>query len=276
MTDLTHNPRLRPIASRHNTLVKELRWCFSHAELSPNSEFAVEGIRTIEEAIRSGLRLRAVFFNETGAAMAERLCAQLGSEVEALLLPDDVFRSAVNTEMPQGVAALVTAKPSTIDALFTAPQPLLVVAGGIQDPGNLGTIIRSAEAFGASGVVVADKTVSPWNAKVIRAAAGSLFRLPVVKSNLSGLLTLMKERGIRSLAAAATKGTPLPLVDFRQASAIFIGNEGSGLPREMVSRMDETISIPQSSKVESLNAGVAAAIILYEAARQRLHLEVSR
>lgn len=261
--------RLRRVSSRQNPLVKDLRWCFTHGELTPQREFAIEGVRAIEEAIRSGLRFRAVFFSEPAIQVAERLLGQLSSHVEVVLLPDETFRSAVDTATPQGVAALVQAKSYKVEELFSSSPPLLVVAAGIQDPGNLGTMIRSAEAFGASGVLLVENTVSQWNSKVIRAAAGSLLRLPVVATRSFEVLDLLRKHRVRALAASSHKGSPIPDIDLRNSAAIFIGNEGAGLAKDLLSKMDETIFIPQSAKVDSLNAGVAASIILYEAARQR-------
>ena len=149
------NPRLRRIEGRHNALVKELRRAFTRGELTDDGYCAIEGLRILEEAIRSGLRFRAVFFNESAAPRAERLLSQLGSQVETLLLPDKLFASIVPSESPQGVAALARWKEFSLEDVLAKSQagPVLVVAG-VQDPGNLGTILRSAEAFGACGVVL--------------------------------------------------------------------------------------------------------------------------
>src|SRR5215472_11916883 len=150
LMDVQHeiDSRLRRVSSRQNAMVKDLRRSFSQAEATDQGAVAIEGLRIIEEAIRSGLRFEAVFFSESGSAHAARLLPQVSSHTEALLLPDDVFSSAVSTETPQGVAALVKLKPAKLEDLLdqVSPDFLVVAAGGIQDPGNLGTIIRSAEA----------------------------------------------------------------------------------------------------------------------------------
>src|SRR5271170_4040115 len=133
--------RLRRIEGRHNALVKELRQAFAHAELTDEGDYAVEGLRIVEEAIRSGLRFKAVFFKESAQNLAERLLPQIGANVDTLLLPDKLFDAAVPSETPQGVAALVRVKNFSLDDLIERLQvgPILVVAG-LQDPGNLGTI----------------------------------------------------------------------------------------------------------------------------------------
>lgn len=268
--------RLRRIEGRHNPLVKELRQAFSRAELTESGDCAVEGLRIVEEAIRSGLRFSAVFFRESVQALAERLLPQIGSQVETLLLPDKLFDSLVPSESPQGVAALLRLKEFSLDDLIERLQlgPIVVLAG-LQDPGNLGTILRSSEAFGSAGVILGEGTVSPFNSKVVRGSAGSVFRLPIVHGRgkdpvkLEDASRKLRAKGVRLLATASHKGTSLDQVNLKGPTAIFFGNEGSGLSRDVLSRMDEFICIPHAQQVESLNAGVAASIVLYEAARQK-------
>ena len=277
--------RLRRVEGRHNPLVRQLRLAFSRAEPTESGDCAIEGLRILEEAIRSGLRLSTVFFRESAQDRAERLLPQIGAQVETLLLPDKLFDSLVPSESPQGVAALVRLKQFSLDDIVERLHvgPIVVLAG-LQDPGNLGTILRSAEAFGSAGVILGEGTVSPFNSKVIRASAGSVFRLPIVHRQAhgqahgqakSGTVKLeevsqkLRTQGVRQFATSSHKGTPLDQTDLKGAAAIFFGNEGAGLPREVMAKMDESIAIPHAAQVESLNAGVAASIVLYEAARQR-------
>ncbi len=263
--------RLRRVSSRQNALVKDLRKALSQGE--PTGFLAIEGVRIIEEAIRSGLRFQAVFFSDAGSAHATRLLPQIGSQVEVLLLPDEVFVSAVSTESPQGVAALVKMRPHKFeDLLDSASDSLLVGVAGIQDPGNLGTIIRSAEAFGARAILLGEKTVSHFNPKAVRGSAGSLFREPLLRVKLGESITTLKQQGVRVLATSSHKGKPLHEADFTGAAMIVVGNEGAGVPQEILSMADELVTIPHSPRVESLNAGIAASILLYEAARQRQKL----
>jgi TrmH family RNA methyltransferase len=269
--------RLRRIEGRHNPLVKQLRQAFSRSELTDAGDCAIEGLRILEEAIRSGLRFSSVFFRESAQDRANRLLPQIGAQVETLLLPDKLFDSLVPSESPQGVAALVRLKEFSLDDVAERLQvgPLVVVAG-LQDPGNLGTILRSSEAFGSAGVVLGEGTVSVFNSKVVRASAGSVFRLPIVHgqgksgtAKLEEVSEKLRSQGVRLIATSSHKGTPLDQADLASPAAIFFGNEGSGLPRDLMAKMDEVIAIPHTPQVESLNAGVAASIVLYEAARQR-------
>lgn len=266
--------RLRRIEGRHNSLVKEVRQAFAHAERTPEGDCAIEGLRIVEEAIRSGLRFRTILFRESAQNLAERLMPQIGSHVETLLLPDRVFDGAVQTETPQGVAALVKLPEFAIGDVMERLQvgPIVVVVG-LQDPGNLGTLLRSAEAFGSAGVVLGEGTVSPINSKVIRASAGSIFRLPIVVEKKSGALdefiAILRKENVRMIATSSHKGTPIDQANLTGPCAVFIGSEGSGLPRNVMAQVDELVAIPHTPQVESLNAGVAGSIVLYEAARQR-------
>ena len=266
----SHQGRLRRIEGRHNALVKELRKAFARGEPTSDGYCAIEGARILEEAIRSGLRFRAVFFSQSAENKAERLLPQIGAHVETLLLPDKLFATAVPSESPQGVAALVRWKEFSLDDVLAKAQsgPLLAIAG-VQDPGNLGTILRSAEAFDAAAVVLGEGTVSPFNPKVVRASAGSVFRLPIARTNLNDAVARFREQGLRLIGTSSHKGSPVDQAKLDGSLVIFIGGEGAGLPRELVSQMDELVVIPHSSRVESLNAGVAASIVLYEAARKR-------
>jgi RNA methyltransferase, TrmH family len=291
MSQAFSNPpheRLRPIASRQNALVKDLRKAFSQATPADDGSVAIEGVKLVEEAIRSGLRLRAVFFSESARERANRLLPQLSHATETILLPDDIFHSAVATETPQGVAALVYPLTSTLEDLFRPASPLatqlnappfnapslnatpfILGCAGLQDPGNFGTILRSAEAFGASGVLSTDGTVSSANPKVARASAGSVFRLPVIKLSTAQAIAALEENAIRLVVTSSHKGRPVHEIDLTLRTAVFIGSEGQGVPRALLDAADEAILIPHSSKVESLNAAIAASILLYEAQRQR-------
>lgn len=264
----SQSARLRTVSSAQNALLKDLRKAFARSE-PVEGYFAIEGFKLIEEAIRSGLKVRAVVFSESGAARAERLLPQLSAHTETVMVADKIFAGLVETESPQGVAALVSVKEHALELLLSATDPLLIVAVALQDPGNLGTVIRCAEAFGATGVVLAEKTVSRFNAKVVRASTGSIFRVPCVAVATDQLIPALREQKVRMLATSARKGDSIDQAVFVGAVAIFIGNEGAGLPREVMAQMDGLVTIPQSENVESLNAGVAASILLYEAARQR-------
>jgi TrmH family RNA methyltransferase len=259
--------RLRPVTGRHNQRLKELRQAFRRAELT-QGECALEGVKLIEEALRSGQHLESLFFSESARPLAEKLLPQIKARTETLVVPNALFKSIVPSDAPQGIAALLKLPTFFAEQLLDrSSNGPFVVASGLQDPGNLGTILRSAEAFGAAGIFLTEGTVSPYNAKVLRGSAGSIFRLPFVQISSAELIPLLRARGVRLLATSSHQGTPLPKILWTLPLAVFIGNEGAGLSRELTRQMDETLAIPQSSQVESLNAGVAASIVLYEAAK---------
>jgi TrmH family RNA methyltransferase len=269
MTDFVAD-RLRRISSRQNGLVRELRRAFAQGEATEDGYCAIESFRIIEEAIRSGLKFKAVFFSTSAEARSQRLLPQLAKHVETLVLADDVFAAAVATQSPQGVAALVKLRETSLEQMLAAAEPLIVVVSGVQDPGNLGAMLRSAEAFEATGAILTAGTVAPFNPKVVRASAGSLFRLPLAQSpDLIALLAELRSRGVRLVATSSHKGTPLSASDLAGPLALLVGNEGAGLPRDVLREMDDTVVIPHSPRVESLNAAVAASIMLYEIARRR-------
>jgi RNA methyltransferase, TrmH family len=258
------------VTSRANPRVKQLRAAFAgHARLS-GGLIAIEGEHLLLEAIRAGLVLKTIFVSERCAPPAG-----LPRGVELIELTHEIFASAVDTQHPQGIAALLVSPTWDIDSAFPAKgpstkTPLLLIAAALQDPGNLGTLIRSAEAFGATGVLTTPGTVSPWNQKALRASAGSVFRVPVLAVTPSEIAAL-KSRGLHLFAAVA--GDPhtrsVASANLIQPCALIIGNEGGGLSADLLALAHARITIPTPGPVESLNAAIAGSLLLYEASRQR-------
>jgi RNA methyltransferase, TrmH family len=265
------------VQSRQNARVRELRAAFARSGRDPAEGIALEGEHLLAEALRSGLRLRTVFVrhdpqrHEARLRLLDRL--HIPPSVPIVELTPPVFDSAADTESPQGIAALADPPGFALDDLFSRTAPLVVIAAGLQDPGNFGTLIRSVEAFAAAGVLALPGTVSVWNAKVLRASAGSAFRVPVVAEKAALAFAAFSERRIPVYAAvpgsSASEALPCSQVDWTRPAALLIGNEGSGLSQELLDRADHLVSIPTPGPVESLNAAVAASVLLYEAARQR-------
>ncbi len=228
---------------------------------------AIEGDHLMEEALRGGMVLKTVFVSER-----REVPKIVPRGVEVLRLAEDVFGSVVETQSPQGVAALLVPPVFVVDDVVgEASDSLILIAVGLQDPGNLGTLVRSAEAFGATGVLTTPGTVSGWNQKALRASVGSVFRVPVVGVTTSEIEEL-KGRGVRLIAAVGSHDagvTAAQEMDFTGACALMIGNEGSGLSAEWTEMCDARVTIPCPGDVESLNAAVAGSLLLYEASRQR-------
>ena len=255
------------VSSRQNPRVKQLRGAFAgHPRLS-NGLIALEGEHLVEEALRSGMVLKTIFLSEKRAAPSF-----LPHSLEVLRLDDELFTNLGETRSPQGIAALMVPPVHTLNEVLWG-VPLVLVACGLQDPGNLGTLVRSAEAFGASGVLTTPGTVSAWNGKALRASVGSIFRTPVVSCTMADLASL-RTQGVRFLAAVGEGiGTDqiaeISSIDLTRSTALLIGNEGAGLSADMLALADARVTIPCVGTVESLNAAVAGSILLYEAHRQR-------
>jgi TrmH family RNA methyltransferase len=261
---------IRIIQSKQNPRLKELRQALAHPGRGERSLAGIEGPNLLEEALRSGLRVDCVFAAQGAEGLLEGL--PLAPETEILLLPKELLDSALTTEAPQTIAALVeTPEWNWADVLGGEGKtaPLVVVLAGVQDPGNLGTILRSAEAFGANGVLSLPGTVSAWNPKAVRASAGSVFRLPLISVRAEEGFARLREAGVTIWTTAVEGAKPAPDVDLAGAVALLIGNEGNGVPDEVARLADGAVTIPCPGAVESLNAAVAASVLLYEASRQR-------
>jgi TrmH family RNA methyltransferase len=266
MPDYVGSPSAEIIRSRQNARLKDLRQRFLHPAIGEDGLIAIEGDHLLQEAERSRLQVHTVFLREDRAAERDRA---FHSRVKFLTVAADAFDHACATDSPQGIAALVKAPEWELESLLTANEPRLVIVAGLQDPGNVGTIIRSAEAFAASGVLLTPGTVSPWNQKALRASAGSSFRVPVVSLADVSRLRRLAESRIPMYACIADSGDSIYEADLRGPIAFVIGNEGAGISEEILSFCGGSLHVPCPGKVESLNAAIAASIVLYEASRQR-------
>jgi TrmH family RNA methyltransferase len=258
------------VTSRGNARVKQLRAAFAGQARLASGLIAIEGEHLLEEALKSGQALKTVFVSER-----REVPDFVPRVVEVVRLANDVFQSCVETQTPQGIAALLVPPVSTVEEMLSpglTGAPLILIAVGLQDPGNLGTLVRSAEAFGATGVLTTLGTVSSWNQKALRASAGSVFRVPIAVATPEAM-ERMEQAGVRLLAALKD--------DAREISeealagtlcgpcAVMIGNEGAGLNDDWVRMADERVTIPCPGWVESLNAAVAGSILLWEISRRR-------
>lgn len=246
------------ITSAANALVKDVRRAAARGGLTRDGLMLAETPHLLEEAVRSGSEIGAVLLSAGARATPP-------GGVRTVQLPDELFRSVAPTEAPQGVIALVRPRLWRIDDLF-AGTPLIVVLDGLQDPGNAGAVLRSAEAFGATGVMFLKGTASPYNPKAVRASAGSVFRVPFVTGvgHVEARTALAR---VACFAASARGGINAAEADFARPCAIVVGAEGAGVSEAMRAGA-MGVRIPTVS-VESLNAATAAAILLYEARRQR-------
>lgn len=228
---------------------------------------ALEGETAIAEALRSGLLPHMVFLREGSERVLERTALR-GIELDSVVvLSREVFNGAVETVSPQGIAALLPIPEIGVRPPGTG---VVLVVEDVQDPGNLGTLLRAAEAFGVTQVWVTPATVNVWSPKTMRASAGSVFRVPVGRATFAEIVSKSRSAGVRLIAATAQAdgATPLTRMDLSAPCALLLGNEGAGLSPEALRLADERVYIPCAT--ESLNVAVAGAVLMYEAMAQRM------
>ncbi|HTW62770.1 MAG TPA: RNA methyltransferase [Terracidiphilus sp.] len=268
---------VRIVQSKQNARLKDLRRALAAPGRKAGRVAGIEGPNLVVEALRAGLKIDCVFVAESMQKWVEAL--RLPAETEVLIVPSGILTAILATETPQPVAALVEPFAWIWRDLLEPDDgrlPLILVLAGVQDPGNLGTILRSAEAFGATGVVSLPGTVQAWNAKAVRASAGSVFRVPVLAASAQECFARLRDAGVTIRTTAARGTEPAGEANLKEPVAFVIGNEGNGVREELAARADGGITIPCPGPVESLNAAVAASVLLYEAARQRGALSNSR
>lgn len=263
-------PKPETITSGTNPLVKDVRRAIARGTLTEQGWCVAESFHLLEEALRSDCAVKLVLAAETVRSAAEAHVRRLPS-VRVVVLPDSLMQSVSGTESSQGIMALIQPPEWKLEQLFRG-RALVVVLDGLQDPGNAGAIVRAAEAFGATGVLLLKGTVSPFNTKTLRASAGSLFRVPFLYGVDATLARAALQQNKVALYAAVPAGNGNPArqlseVDLTARCGLIIGNEARGVSGDLRSAAMD-LSIPTVG-VESLNAAVAAGIILYEARRQR-------
>lgn len=260
--------RTQTVVSPANPLLKSVRRAILRGTLTDDGCCVAEGFHLLEEALRSDREVPVVLAAESVRDTVARHIAGLNGS-RTVVVADALFQAIASTETSQGVIALVRPPEWSIAQLFRG-QSLVVVLDGLQDPGNAGTIVRAAEAFGASGVLFIKGTVNPNHPKTLRASAGSMFRVPYV-SGIDATLARasLSQHGVDVYAGVPFTGSQRIVsdVDFKRRCAFLVGSEGRGVSNELQG-CAEDIAIPTVA-VESLNAAVAASIMLYEARRQR-------
>ena len=258
------------ISSRQNAIVKRFRELAQAKH--PDGEVLLDGAHLLHEALSARLPLDIVAFAESAADPESRRLVERAAKAGArtIAVTGPVLTAMSPVRNPSGVVAIARMKRTTIDGVLRTSPQLVMILHETQDPGNVGAAIRAAEACGATGAITTARTSDPFAWKALRGAMGSAFRLPIATgASLTQIEAAVKKAGVTLAATVPRGGTPLPSADLRKPIAIFFGGEGPGLPDEVVQGADVRLSIPMRPDVESLNLAVSAAIILYEAARQR-------
>ena len=260
------------ITSSSNARIRELRELMREGCADSMNRVPIEGIKLAREALKSRLEVKEVYVAQSrlqeGYIQGVLKQAERFSP-EVVLVADRIFKALADTETPQGIVVLVKLPQFQLGDVIRHSS-LVLIAHQLQDPGNLGTVIRSAEAFGVNAVLLTQNTVSFLNQKAVRASAGSLFRVPILSGfKLDGLVENLRERGFRLVAANPNGDRDFREGDYQGSTALFIGNEGRGLTRSILDKVDLKVKIPLAMAVESLNVAIASSIILCEVARQR-------
>ncbi|MBW9156579.1 TrmH family RNA methyltransferase [Clostridium tagluense] len=255
------------IQSKDNLLIKDIKKLKEKKYRISSNMFLVEGFRFAEEAIDSDFEVVNIFISSRGELKYEdsSLKNKLQSNTKVYSISDSLFKSICDTENPQGIMAVVRNKPVEIKY----HHGFYILADKIQDPGNMGTIIRTAHAAGALGVIITKGTVDIYNEKTLRATMGSIFKIPVLYDNDLSLVQKLRNSGFKLVASSLDTDKNFYEVDLKEKIIISVGNEGNGISTEVYDLCDLKIKIPMPGGAESLNVAVAASIMMYEVVRQK-------
>jgi TrmH family RNA methyltransferase len=270
-TSGSQRERFRHVVSPTNPVLKIFRRALLDGA-TRQGWLGLEGPLLLEEALKAArtATVQCVLVGESAATKFQALLERVPKEAELVSVSDRMFEQIAATQTPQGVAALVEIRQPDFDAILSRRSVILLIACGVQDPGNIGTIVRSGQALGASALITLRETVNPFNPKAVRASAGAVLRLPIIRNQeAEPLFAHLPRARVRVIAADRHSPTPLAEADLKGSVAFLIGKEATGLPPEVARAADLVLSIPIRPETDSVNAATAAGIFLYEAARQR-------
>lgn len=257
------------ISSRRHPLVVACREARGGGDAQP---VLLDGWHLLVESTAAPIEVDAVLVGAEAPGAAERaaLATLVDRGAQVVRVTADVLHAASPVRTPSGVVALARRPPSPLEAVFVPAPALTVVLVDVQDPGNVGAVVRTAEAAGASGVIAAGTSADPFGWKAVRASMGSALRVPIARlADRRPLLEVLRAHGVRLVALAPVEGQPPDALDLGQPVALALGGEGAGLPEDVLAAADLRLRLPMRPPVESLNVAVAAALALYAAAAQR-------
>ncbi|MDP4094112.1 MAG: 23S rRNA (guanosine(2251)-2'-O)-methyltransferase RlmB [Bacillota bacterium] len=259
------------ITSSQNPLVKEVKALKSKKARDESNSFFIEGIRLVEEALKEDIEIKKIFLSESFLSdkSSDLLISQIEQKkLDTFLLTDNILKDISDTENPQGVLAVLKIRNCSLDIIKGNSFVLLLEA--IQDPGNLGTIIRTADAAGADAVVMSKGCVDLYNPKVLRSTMGSVFHIPVCYNlDMEDTIVALKNKGIKVYAAHLSGEKSYVEEDYTKGCTFIIGNEANGITEDSAKKADVLLKIPMPGRAESLNASIAAGVLMYEVVRQR-------
>lgn len=255
------------INSQENQHVKEVRSLSTKKQRDAKGLFVIEGVRAVRDAFEAGAEIEKLFLSEKvlhGGELGETIMARLTTDEHSYLLREELFSKISGTETPQGVLAVVR-QPKIDLTQVMQDASFVIVLENVQDPGNLGTIVRTADAVGADLVLLTNGCVDIYNAKVVRSTMASLFHIPVARiESVIQAATDLHQSGFRLIATKGEGATPYTEADFEGKVAFLLGNEGNGLTEESIACADVCVSIPMPGRAESLNVAIAAGVLMFE------------
>lgn len=259
------------ITSSSNPRIKQVvQWQTKAKERRKDNVFLVEGFKMYEEAPQEAIREVYLSQNALEKALSQPEVKDKLEKTGYEIVSDDIFKKMSDTQTPQGILCVLERPRYRLEELMAGERPLLVVLENLQDPGNLGTIVRTGEGAGVTGIIMSAQTVDIYNPKTIRSTMGSIYRVPFIYvESLPEIVEMLRKRGICTYAAHLDGKDYYDSFSFKDGTAFFIGNEGNGLSKELADAADSYLKIPMEGKVESLNAAIATSLLMYEAHRQR-------
>ncbi|MCL5022040.1 MAG: RNA methyltransferase [Nitrospirae bacterium] len=259
--------RYKKITSASNPLIREI---LRKKKVGGGNALIIEGRHLLEMALSSGSQVGTVFFTGQFMSKNEEFLVRVSAKIQELVeTTEQVLARLAGTETPQGLVALVSYKMPGLDELSLGPEPLVVLCDAIQDPGNLGTIVRTSDAAGANAIILLPGTCDVFMPKAVRATAGSIFNLPVLYEEAEALLRWLKTKSVRLSVADVHATASLYEIDLRGPLTFVFGNEAAGVSDYLRTHADVRFRVPIFGKAESLNVAASAAVCLYEAVRQR-------
>ncbi len=260
------------ITSSSNKLIKEIKLLHKKKDRWKKKSFFIEGIKSVEQCIKSGGKIKYIVYSSEllNRDIESFLSNAIDQNYNIYKLSEDIFKEISDTDNPQGILAVVEFNEYKLNDIFKEDN-FFIILDRVQDPGNLGTIIRTADAFGANGVIVTSGCVDVYNPKTIRSTMGSIFQIPIIHINdIIEAIDILKSKNINIISSSLDTDKYSYDIDFKRDCALVVGNEAKGISARVINASDKLVKIPMTGEAESLNAAVASGVLMYEVLRQRV------